>query len=336
MAGNDTLVTDSQIDSQVIPMPALTPPASPKHAMQIKMPLAGKLALTTTWMPQYISSLPALSDHIRCNLPEDDMVTFSPEFINKTLNGELWSSGMRFLNGPGPYMLRSRTYYILNPKIEPYLPAAPGNHGAKLTAFFKGCPEEFYNFEDGVSSYENVPMFVETINANGHLRYMYYGNYSQTRWSDRLDYDTMMTRIPDNVKEYWAEELTSSEREDWVTDELKKHFFPKPEYSGCIFAKAGDGDDKASIDADVELNRNQTMARDMWKYIEELRDWDQEASMKTAMIKKDFILSAFQKSDLDELPALRLYWEYLECVDWRRDFYNLLVTLQSRNCDYLE
>ena len=37
------------------------------------------------------------------------------------------------------------------------------------------------------------------------------------------------------------------------------------------------------------------------------------------------------QSDMDEEPALRLWWEYLECVDWRKDFYDLLVTLQGRN-----
>jgi hypothetical protein len=34
---------------------------------------------------------------------------------------------------------------------------------------------------------------------------------------------------------------------------------------------------------------------------------------------------------------MRLWWEYLECVDWKKDFYDLLVTLQSRDPDqYLE
>ena len=36
------------------------------------------------------------------------------------------------------------------------------------------------------------------------------------------------------------------------------------------------------------------------------------------------------QSDMDEEPALRLWWEYLECVDWRKDFYDSLVTLQKR------
>jgi hypothetical protein len=40
------------------------------------------------------------------------------------------------------------------------------------------------------------------------------------------------------------------------------------------------------------------------------------------------------QADADEPKALRLWWEYLECVDWRADFYNTLVTLQSRYPSY--
>ena len=38
------------------------------------------------------------------------------------------------------------------------------------------------------------------------------GNYSQTRWSDKLDYDRMVEQVPREVKTYWAEELSSQGR----------------------------------------------------------------------------------------------------------------------------
>lgn len=41
-----------------------------------------------------------------------------------------------------------------------------------------------------------------------------------------------------------------------------------------------------------------------------------------------------EQADADEPKALRLWWEYLECVDWRSDFYDTLVTLQSRDPNY--
>ena len=114
-------------------------------------------------------------------------------------------------------MLRNRTYYQIDPGNEPYLPKAPGEHGAKLTAFFNKAPEEEFGhlFADDANSYDDVPMFILK-----DKRYVYYGNYSQTRWSDKLDHDTMTTRVPDHVKNFWAEELTSPVREKWVKKTL--------------------------------------------------------------------------------------------------------------------
>jgi hypothetical protein len=290
------------------------------------------------WKPCHLTTLAAFSGQ----LPADDAtVTFHPDFLANTLGGTSWSPGLRFVQGNGPCILRNRTYYQLDPENEPYLPKAPGDHGAKLTAFFNKAPEEKFGhlLDDDSNTYEDVPMFVLV-----GKRYMYYGNYSQTRWSDKLDYDTMTARVPQHVKEYWAKELTSSTREEWVTEELKKHFFRKPEYSGRLFVGS---DHETTISSEEEVLLTEKMARDVRKYIEELREWEREANMKTAMIKKQSILEAFDavslvrvygeleadkaQSDMDEAPALRLWWEYLECVDWRKDFYDLLVTLQARN-----
>ncbi|KAH9868925.1 hypothetical protein J1614_008000 [Plenodomus biglobosus] len=333
---NDALITDGQVDGRLLPRPILSPPASPKTTVQDTTAAVEPLFLQSAWKPYYISTLPDLGADILSRIPGDDMVTFHPEFIQYTLKGETWSPGLRFMKGLGPHMLRNRTYYVLDRKNEPFLPSSPGKHGAKLTAFFKESPETFHaDFEEDVSSYENVPMFIETKDVNGRFRYIYYGNYTQTRWSDKLDHDAMMTKVPESIKTYWAEELTSAARETWVTEALKKHFFPKPEYTGLLCA-AHMNDDETSVATEVEVKYNATMARDVRIHVEALRQWDREAKMKTALIKKHFILDAFRASDVDEPPALRLWWEYLECVDWRKDFYDLLVALQSRNEQYLK
>jgi hypothetical protein len=47
-----------------------------------------------------------------------------------------------------------------------------------------------------------------------------------------------------------------------------------------------------------------------------------------------FVADVLQ-ADADEPKALCFWWEYLECVDWRADFYDTLVTLQSRNDNYV-
>lgn len=166
-------------------------------------------------------------------------------------------------------------------------------HGAKLTAFFNKAPEEEFGdlFDTDSNSYENVPMFV-LVNK----RYVYFGNYSQTRWSDKLDHDTMTTKVPEHVKNFWAEELASPTREEWVTEELKNHFFRRPEYSGCLFAAP---DNETTVNSAEEAKLTEKMVRDVRKYVDELRQWDREASMKTAMIKKQSILDAFNAvSDL--------------------------------------
>ncbi|KAI4623095.1 hypothetical protein J4E83_004485 [Alternaria metachromatica] len=329
--GQVTRTTNThQVDvvSKQIPTPALSPPASPLISVQDPALSIEGVSLDAAWKPYHLTTLPAFSGQLSTG---NATVTFHPDFLANTLGGASWSPGLRFISGKGPCMLKNRTYYQLDPKNEPYLPKAPGDHGAKLTAFFNKAPEEEYGdlLDEDSNSYEDVPMFVLV-----GKRYMYYGNYSQTRWSDKLDYDTMTARVPQYVKEYWAEELTSSTREKWVTEELKKHFFRKPEYSGRLFAAP---DHETTVDSEEEVVLTKQLTKDVRKYVEELREWEREANMKTAMIKKQSILEAFDASDMDEAPALRLWWEYLECVDWRKDFYELLVTLQERNANcYLQ
>jgi hypothetical protein len=263
----------------------LSPPSSPVTIVQQDLPV-DKLSLVT-WKPHFLTTLSPLE--MDAKIPAE-MVTFHPQFLEEHLGGTDWSPGLRFVAGNGTCILKNRTYYMLDPTTEPYLPEQPGQHGAKLTAFFNVNPEEVHgDLPDGSTSYEHVPMFVE---QPGTGRYVYYGNYSQTRWSDKLDYDSMMARVPQRIKNFWATELTSPVRQEWVTQELKKHFFKKPEYDGRIFAATEA--DTTTVTSEEEVKLNDRMAKDVRKYIEELREWEREANMKTAMIKKQFILDAFE------------------------------------------
>ncbi|EAT80024.2 hypothetical protein SNOG_12726 [Parastagonospora nodorum SN15] len=327
---NSRLVTDGPVDTTykaTIPAPMPSPPSSPATVMQQDF-YVDKLSLNA-WKPHFVKTLSPIS--IDAKIP-GDMATFHPQFLEEHLGGTDWSPGLRYIVGHGTCILKNRTYYMLDPTTEPYLPDQPGEHGAKLTAFFNVTPEsEHGDLPGGATSWENVPMFVE---QPGTGRYVYYGNYSQTRWSDKLDVDTMMARVPQHVKDFWATELTSTIRPAWMTQELKKHFFKKPDYIGKIVAAPEV--DTTTINSDMEVKIDEKMAKDVRKYVEELREWEREANMKTAMIKKQFILDAFEAADMDDPPALRLWWEYLECVDWRKDFYDLLVTLQSRDKRFAE
>jgi hypothetical protein len=93
------------------------------------------------------------------------------------------------------------------------------------------------------------------------------------------------------VKDFWADELTATTREAWVTDELKKHFIRRPDYAGRIIAAPDN--EATTIDTVQEVKDTKKMTQDVKAYVEELRAWEREANMKTAMIKKQFILDAF-------------------------------------------
>ncbi|KAF2626403.1 hypothetical protein BU25DRAFT_395151 [Macroventuria anomochaeta] len=326
----EPLITDGPVDTIVrqttVPAAAPSPPLSPTTTVQGDVPVVEAEALSLKeWKPCYLTTLESLPADVRTKIPaQQNMATFTFDMLQNTFGGIAWSPGLRYINSPGACLLKNRTYYMLDPMHEPYLPKSPGEHGAKLTAFFNKAPEEkFDNLPEGTNSYTDVPMFVQVSQG----RYAYFGNYSQTRWSDKLDNDTMRARVPQHVKEHIAKDLAATPREDWVTRELKKHFFPKPEYEGAILAPTSDDTTTHTVD---EEKQNRQVASDIKDYIQELAEWEREANMKTAMIKTDFVLNAFDAADADDPPALRLWWEYLECVDWKLDFYNMLVGFQAR------
>ena len=289
---HEPLSTDGPVDTVVRPRakPALvpSPPLSPLTTVQGSA-LGEKLeALSLTpWKPYYLTTLEALPAHIRAKIPaQETMVTFTYDFLQNTFDGIAWSPGLKYINSPGTCLLANRTYYMMDPTHEPYLPKAPGEHGAKLTAFFNKPPEdEFGNLPKGTNSYTNVPMFIRVSKG----RYAYFGNYTQSRWSDKLDNETMK-RVPESVKEYIAKDLAATPREPWVNQELKKHFFPKPAYGGVLPKIRSDDATSNTVDEETLTKK---MSTDIQDYIDELAEWESDANMKTAMIKADFILDAF-------------------------------------------
>lgn len=265
------------------PKPMPSPPSSPIGMVSTDLPI-GELSLGS-WMPRFVTTLQPFS--IPQVPDEQNMVTFHPEFLSEHLGGADWNSGFLYITGTTTCILKNRSYYLLDSELEPYLPAKPCDHGAKLAAFFNKSPEEVFGELPGdATSYEDVPLF---ILRQG--RYKYFGNYSQTRWSDRLDYDTMKTRVPQSVKNFWAKELASPVRQTWVTEELKKHFFGKPEYEGSLYSALANN---TALKPEEEAKIQTQMAKDVKRYIEQLRESDREAAMKAAMIKPQFILDAFE------------------------------------------
>lgn len=287
MSANNPLVTDGPVDITTKangPTAMPSPPSSPVTIIHSDLPM-DKLSLSA-WKPRYLTTLAPFKGASKIPAA-NEMVLFHPQFLDQCLSGSEWSPGMKFVVGTQPCMLKNRTYFVLSHSVDPFLPQHPGEHGAKLVPFFNDSPEDVHgNLPDDVSSSEDVPVFVE---RGG--RYLYYGNYSQTRWSDKVGHDTMMTQVPDHVKEHWAKYLTSALRPDWVTEALKQHFFKKPDYDGRVYASGSAN--ATTVDSEEEAKLTDKMVRDVKKYVEELREWEREANMKTSMIKKQTILDAF-------------------------------------------
>lgn len=275
------------------------------------------------WKPAAIRDLAPIAIEDSQQIPSfSEMKTFSFDFLHTTFGGRQHSPGLYHVSkAEGPCILLGRTYYALDATNEPYLPAQPGLHGAKLTAFFNTQPEE-----EEEAAYKRVPLFITASPwmPKEDSKYVYFGSYTQKRWSDKLDYDTIVDRVPQHVKMYWAEQLSEVGRPEWVSDALMKHFFAKPEYEGAMPASMVDG-----TEADNEFN-DQDVTKDIIEYAKELRDWEKDARVKVGLLSKENILAAFDKADADDPPGLRLWWEYLHCDGWDAEFYRMLVSLHAK------
>lgn len=240
------------------------------------------------WQPLAIRRLAPLVKEKVAKIPSRTaMKLFSWDFLDSIFGGIQWSPGLYYIPpSQGLCILPNRTYYVLEHTYEPYLPRHPGAHGAKLTAFFNSNPAETFG-DDAEAAYLDVPVFIRIRNGPD---YVYYGTYSQLRWSDKLDYDRMVENVPYTVKMYWAEQLSEVGRPEWVTQALMKHFWPIPEYDGVATTSVANG----SVPNDEEADRKQVL-KDVQRHVEQLKDREKEARMKAGLLRKDNILEAFEK-----------------------------------------
>ena len=255
----------------------------------------------------------------------NNVETFTWELLALNFGGFQWSPGFYFV--PGQSIIPSKSYWILDAELEPFLPGAPGKHGAKLTAFYNETPSDPGEAPD-VENYMSVPVFVR---AEGGNEYKYFGNYSQNRFSDKLDYDAIMTRVTEDVRQYWAKQLTDKGRPEWVTKCLMQHFWPRPTYDGPIPT-----DEALATPATAETaatNISTAMERRVTKglkaYAAELAVWEKETRVQANYLTDKVIMEAFTKADAEELPGLRLWWEYLEFVNYDQDFYDMLCKFKT-------
>ncbi|TKA71766.1 hypothetical protein B0A49_02632 [Cryomyces minteri] len=303
------------------------------------------------WQPLAIRNLPALSANtLNCIPATATMQTFTFEFLQATLGGTQWSPGFYFVPSTTATkgLLSGRTYWLLNREYEPFLPKAPDDHGAKVTAFFNETVEGAQESPDE-DSYLNVPVFI----CAGADRYAYYGAYSQLRLSDRLDFDRMQEVVPHEVKMYWADQLSDPNRPAWVTRALKAHFWPPPTYGGPLpigsssssalpvvnpvnpttpapstHGTTAQGTTTPPQDAATrKAAADARILRALRQHARALRNWEAETATRAQSLSRESLLLAMQREDAAEEPGLRLWWEYLEAVGWDEEFFGELVTL---------
>ncbi|TKA81793.1 hypothetical protein B0A55_02158 [Friedmanniomyces simplex] len=309
------------------PSPERTAGPAEKSEPEVSTATPGKLVdsetQTEAWKPLAVRQMPPPP---ALNSPDTNKTTFTWEFLAKELRGSHWSPGFYFIRTASK--IPSQTYWLLEHEWEPFLPSAPGQHGAKLSPLFND-----QEFEPGqgpdVENYMDVPLFVR-LERSGE--YTYYGQYNQPRYSDKLDYDRVMETVPEKIRQRWADTLVQPDRPEWVTKALMEHFWPRPKYEGALPTDSAVASPTTAVEVEGEAGTvplEKQVLRALTAYAEELKQWEKDAKMKVNHLSAKGIMEAFGKADADVEPGMRLWWEYLQCVGYKQEFYESLVQAQG-------
>ncbi|KAM0708315.1 hypothetical protein Q7P35_004966 [Cladosporium inversicolor] len=305
--------------------PAMSEQQSPEvHALQVDDEQTHQTytAEKAQWQPYTIAQLTPL------NISEHNNETFTWVELVTYLGGNQYSPGLYYSRNDSPSrLLQGRTYWLLEGLYEPFAPKFPGQHGAKLTAFFNDTLTA-QGDELVQEDYSNVPVFVCLKPGEG---YTYIGQYSQPRFSDKLSYSELFQHVPTRVLEYWAKQLADPHRPAWITEQLAEQFWPKPPYTGPIptdsaLTSPATGVTEPANPARVLEKRVKLAMED---YAVELKAWKKDATMKVTLLSESALMEAWHSTDIDEEKGLRLWWEYMECVGFNDEFYRKLVGLKN-------
>lgn len=292
-------------------------------------PIVTPIPVNELWIPLAIRQMPPTQP-----VPVQNPETFAFDLLKSELGGQEWSPGFYFIKtstSTSAPKLPIRSYWILESEFEPFLPNEPGHHGAKLTAFFNetvGLGEGQAPTED---DYDNVPVFI-CNKAVGTKKgeYRYFGHYRQTRYSDKVDMDHLLSDIPEKVRRYHAEQLADTGRPAWVTEALKQHFWPRDEYFGPVPTDSAINTPKSEAAAtDCSGVVEKRVLDSLMDYANDLKEREKEANLKVSLLTADSLMQAFSKADADEEPGLRLNLEYFQFLQYEQGFYDYLVQLKE-------
>jgi hypothetical protein len=276
------------------------------------------------WRPHAIAQLKPLE------ITSSNTETFSWEELHRHLGGNQYSPGLYYVrNDSSSRVLPGRTFWLLESHYEPFAPTSPGQHGAKLTAFFNDsltAQGDALKEED----YVNVPVFICLKPGEG---YTYLGQYSQKRYSDKLSHSELFDHIPAHILQYWANQLADPHRPAWITEQLIAHFWPPPPYTGPIPTDSALTSPGTGVTEPMDSERvlEKRVMRALERYAVELKNWKKDAHIKATLLTEKALMGMWNKSDMDEEKGLRLWWEYLECVGFDEKFYDKLVNKSAQH-----
>lgn len=310
--------------SRAIPIvsPEAVVPASVKSKADsaVGIPAAEVISSSIT-APEWIPVAVRQMEPIDFTIP-DNKETFSFDFLQDNLGGRFWSSGFYF--EPGHSILPSKAYWMLEADKEPFIPKAPGQHGAKLTPFFNETPSPHAPEPD---NYMDCPVF---IIEPGTTKYRYYGNYSQTRYSDKVCYDCIQDHIPEKTLRQWADDLSRTGRPEWVTKALMQHFWPLPSYDGPFPTDSALSTPATfATDDDSARGTERRVTKALNEHAREIKEHVKEARLHASLLTSNAVFESFKSPDSDIEPGLRLWWEYMECVKYDAGFYDMLVKMKQ-------
>lgn len=210
-----------------------------------------------------------------------------------------------------------KSYYLYDAFVNPFVPKAPGAHGASLVALDRNS-----GADDNVS-FENFPIFValpsQPKTAAVDKEYVYMGHYSQTRWSDRLGYNEQSEIVPEHVKQHWAD-LISADRSaeaEWMGEEIIKLTEPMPYFDI----------DFSTFSRNAPFNEK--MCRLLKDYLVDLQEIEEEKENFRKSLTFDRVMQLYEDSDGCVPAGIRFSWEYLQCINYDRTF----ITSLKSACD---
>ncbi|KAH0160406.1 hypothetical protein KCU67_g6739, partial [Aureobasidium melanogenum] len=257
-----------------------------------------------TWQPSYLRDLPSLPEDELENIPlSQEMHHFERSFILSHLGGTRWLPSFYSVPEDELSLLPGRGFYLFEDTAEPLAPLAPGTHGSLLTPILR-LPEENNPATPKPESMLSAPLFLK----KGE-KYIYYGMYSYLR-SDRLDIERCTSLIPSYLKHFWATQLTSPSRPNWVTEVLQQHLCPPPTYCGPLPSHTSDDAASSALTAHMQTHEA----------------WHRDTHLKTSFLKAEHILAAFEAPDTGaEMPGIRFWCLGLRCEGWDKGFYDMMV-----------